>query len=421
MLAKLKNKVGGKTEAQVISMLCIAIVYSLMFWTYLNSIFSILVAVYWLIFSKKHFDISSGKTKLMLLFISLFLVSLAGMLYTSNLPAGIATLKKQSAILLFPLIFGTTSTLNPLLAKKISFHLLIATALSCLAGLFYGLYFLVQTGNTEWMTGKHILPFHVFRPVLMGLFCLLTMVIAFQNITSATGKFKSLLWAHICLMSLMVFLLSIRLVIFCWLLLVLYFLFKNFRLWPHRLLLFFFIIILVLISGFKIPSLHRQWKELFDFSGKSTIVLDRDSSLTKRWGGKALRLAIWQSSGEQLKKHWLTGVGTGDVQDSLQQAYESRKFYFASRYNQYNAHNQYLQITLANGLPGLLILLACICLPLITFRKIFSNDIYFFFLLLFAMISMSEVLFEVNKGILWYSFFNSIFAFSYLKTKEQND
>jgi len=99
----------------------------------------------------------------------------------------------------------------------------------------------------------------------------------------------------------------------------------------------------------------------------------------------------------------------------LQKAYENRKFYFASMYNRYNAHNEYLQITLANGIPGLLILLSCIFYPLLNYRKKFSGNIYFLFLLLFAVVAITESILEVNKGIIWYSFLNSIFAFGHLK------
>jgi O-antigen ligase len=144
--------------------------------------------------------------------------------------------------------------------------------------------------------------------------------------------------------------------------------------------------------------------------------LDQDSSLGKRWGGKALRLAIWKCSADIIKHHWLFGVGTGDVQDSLQQSYENRKFYFASRYNRYNAHNQYIQIALATGVVGLLLLLSCIIYPIWCYKKRFRGNLYLLFILIFAFICFSESILEASKGIIWYSFFNSIFAFGYLKS-----
>jgi len=413
MAVKIQNK---SFHEIVYTGTCIGLVYSMLFLTYLNSILSILLVAYWLIFSKKEFIISSQKTKLLLLFISLYIIGIVGMIYTKNINAGIATLKTQSAILFFPLVFGTTSVLSQSLFRQIKIHFLIATALACISGLGYGLYNYFQTNNIEQLAGAHILIFHGFRPVLMSLFCLLAIIIAFEKIAATSKKTKWILYVLIGILTIMIFLLSIRLMIVCWFFLVLYFFMTKIKQGLHRIILIALAISIIIISAFTVPSVNRQWNELFDFSANSTIALDKDSSLNKSWGGKALRVAIWKCSSRILEKNWLFGVGTGDIQDSLQRAYENRKFYFASMYNKYNAHNEYLQITLANGLPGLLILLACIFYPLLHYRKKFSANSYFLFLLLFAVVGITESILEVNKGIIWYSFFNSIFAFGYLKS-----
>jgi len=418
MSGSFKDKIDKSTEATVYTWLCIGIVYSMLFLTYLNSILSILFVAWWLIFSKKEFDLSSSKTKLMLLFLSLYIVGVAGMIYTNNTNAGIATLKTQSAIFFFPLIFGTTSVLNPSILQKITTHFLIATSLGSLAGLVFGLYHYIRTEDIQQLTGSHIAPFHALRPVHMGWFCLLAIIIAFQKLESNSNISKGLVYACITLLTLMIFLLSIRLNIICWLAIVIYFVIRMSQKLLIKILLLAFLVLLLIISGLSIPLIKKQWNELFDLSAKTTIILDQDSSLTKSWGGKALRMAIWKCSADILKEHFLIGVGTGDVQGKLQQAYENRKFYFASRYNKYNAHNEYLQITLANGLPGLLILLTCIAYPLVNYKKKFSGKTYFLFLLLFTVAGVSESILEVNKGIIWYSFFNSIFAFGYLKSDQ---
>lgn len=413
MVFTIKNK---NTETIIYTWLCIAIVYTLVFLTYLNSVLSILLVVFWLIFSKKEFAPSSRKTRLMLLFISLFAIGMAGMIYTSNSKAGLATLETQSAILFFPLVFGTTTVLTREMVKKITAHFLIAMAFAAVAGLGYGVYNYFHTGHVEQLTRDRIVLFHVVRPAVMGLFSLLAMIIAFEKLATSSAKTKGLLYAFIGLMTILIFLLSIRLIIVCWLFIVFYYFLLLVKQKLYRIFLITIAITLLIISAVAIPTVKNQWNELFDFSGRSTIVLDKDSSLGRHWRGKALRVAIWKCSADILKKHWVTGVGTGDVQDSLQKAYENRKFFFASLYNKYNAHNEYLQVTLANGLPGLLILLSCIFYPLLHYREKFTGNIYFLFLLLFAITGITESVLEVNKGIIWYSFFNSIFAFGYLKS-----
>src|SRR6185436_4429070 len=100
--------------------------------------------------------------------------------------------------------------------KKITNHFLIAVALASITGLGYGIYNYFQTGNRAPLTSDHILLFHVVRPVTMGLFCLLATIVAFEKVNVSSTKTKGWLYALIVLMTLMVFLLSIRLIIVCW-------------------------------------------------------------------------------------------------------------------------------------------------------------------------------------------------------------
>src|SRR5688572_24508879 len=101
MWTTLKHKL--KDEATVYTWFCIGIVYTMLFWTYGSSMLSILLAAYWLFRSKKRFDLHSRQTKLMVVFIALYLIALIGMLYTSNTSKGVFSLQKQSALLFFPL------------------------------------------------------------------------------------------------------------------------------------------------------------------------------------------------------------------------------------------------------------------------------------------------------------------------------
>jgi O-antigen ligase len=414
MIKPIKNKISNINEETVYTWLCLGIVYTMLFWTYLNSILSIILVIFWLVRSKKKFDLATRQTKLMLLFASLYIVGLVGMLYTDNTENGVFSLQKQSPLLFFPLVFGTTDLLSRGFLKKITTHFLIAVGLACAAGLFYGAVNFIKTGNLIMLTGSNLPVFHGFYPGIMGLYCLLGLIIIFYR-WSDCGKISSILWILAGLLTMFIFLLSIRLIIFCWMLLVLYFLGSRVHKMQYKLLLLLSLAAVIVISGFTIPTLKKQWHEFTDFSRQNTIVLDKDSSMGKSWGGKAIRIAIWRCSAGILRNHWMTGVGTGDIQDSLQQAYENRKFYFASRYNRYNAHNQYLQVTLGYGISGLLLLLLCIVVPLYRYKEKFSSRIYMMFLLLFVIIGFSESILEVNKGIIWYSFFNSIFAFGYLK------
>ena len=406
-------------RAQILYWFCAGFIYSLLFWTYLNSILAILISVYWLFFLKKKFHLSSQRSKMVMLFVSLYLIGIIGLTYTSNMTKGIAIMQKQSALLFFPLLFGTTSVLTSQWLKKIINHYLIATGLACIVGLCIGLYNFSVNGGIETTTGKGLVNFHAFNPVVMGLFCLLALVFIFTYDLKGVEKTKPWLIFLSLIFSVFIFLLSVRIIIFSWFLLIIFFIWKYLKVKLYRILFSIGLLLILVISGLTITPLKNQWAELISFSEKNNIVLDSDSSLGRGWGGKAIRIAIWKCSADIIKDHWLLGVGTGDTQDSLQQAYENRKFYFASRYNQYNAHNQYLQFAIGFGIPGLLLFILNLVIPFYQYSRKHAQNIYLLFLAIFAITTLTESLLEINKGVIFFSFFNSIFAFTNITNDTQ--
>ncbi|MEA3480310.1 MAG: O-antigen ligase family protein [Bacteroidota bacterium] len=124
--------------------------------------------------------------------------------------------------------------------------------------------------------------------------------------------------------------------------------------------------------------------------------------------GSVLRMLIWRSSSGIIKEHFLTGVGTGDVEDALIQKYEEKDIAMAVE-QKLNAHNQYLQTWLAIGLPGLLTLLLMLFLPAWqAFRR--YNLVYFLFLFIIAFNFIFESMLETQSGVVFYAFFN-VFLF----------
>ncbi len=411
MASPFNLKMRLKDENSIFEWLCIAIVYTIYFWPAGNSGLIILLTIYWLFFKKKSFDLSSVRTRLMILFCSLFLVALIGLSYTENMQDGIFRLQQKSAIFFFPLIFGTIK-ISEQSIKKIKFHFILATCLACTISIIYGLIQFFSTGNPDMLAKHNLMIFRDLNPPMSGLLCLVAIIILISEFYWQTTK-KILLISAVSLLSLYIFLLSVRLVIACLLGVLLIFAMRSITSVMHRILLAAMLILVSVLATVFIPTFNKQWKELVDFSASNTIVLDKDESLGRGWGGKSIRIAIWKCSKDVLSDHWLTGVGTGDVQDSLQAAYEKRKFYFAAYHNTYNAHNQYLEFWLANGLPGLLIYILCLIVPLLLYQKYQGSLGYSLFLAIVIIISFTETFLNVNKGIIWYSFFNSIFAFTY--------
>ncbi|MEJ7736761.1 MAG: O-antigen ligase family protein [Chitinophagaceae bacterium] len=420
----LQNKQGFGwlgNEELIYSMLGSGIVASLIFWPLLNSMICIGMAGYWLAFSKKKFSYSFYKSKWVVLFISLYLAAVTGMFYSEDRSEAFFRLQQKIPFLLFPLVFGTADVATPVLVRRSLTIFTWSTFLGCLYCLLYATYIYFTKGSSVGLYGYGLVVLKDMPPFMLGLFCLFSILFLMDSFYEDRQKGSPI---HIVNLSMLIFLslflllLSNRSMLIFFIGTVMYYCFRLIRSIRGRALLLTSLIAIFTAALFLNPSLHRQWNEMFDFSDKNTITLDADESLGRSWGGKTLRVAIWKCSMDIIKSNWLTGVGTGDTQSALQQAYENRKFYFASRHNRYNAHNQYIQETLAHGIIGLFILTSCICFPLVKLYSDKENRLYTLFLCCFAFICITESLLELNKGIIWYSYFNCILLFKNPGTKK---
>ena len=132
-------------------------------------------------------------------------------------------------------------------------------------------------------------------------------------------------------------------------------------------------------------------------------------------GGLSLRLYQWKYSIKAIQDNLLFGTGPGDAQNVLEEVYLKNDFKIGYD-NQLNPHNQYLQTWLESGIIGLLILLICMLLP-VYFAFIEKQWIYVVFIFILAVGFVTESMLELNKGIVFYSFFNSLFAFNFINRK----
>ncbi|HYF31102.1 MAG TPA: O-antigen ligase family protein [Chitinophagaceae bacterium] len=410
-----------KRQQLVFTILGAVIAGSLVFWPLITSWFSIALFGYWLVAATKDFSAGNHKRSFIILFASLYVLAIIGTLYSANMDEALFKLQQKSAIAMFPLVFGTAVAVNAAVCHRIFLAFAWCTLAGCLICLGNGLIYFFQSGSAEMLHGYPMVILKDMSPFMLGLYCLLSILYLLGAVYKGTfkrGRERSLYIAVLLTLSLFLFLLGNRNVLFSWMVVAVFFLLANIV--GRKLRILFFGLLLAALAGAAVfnPSFHRQLNDLTDFSANNTIQLDSDKSLGRGWGGKALRFAIWNCSMDIVREHPLTGVGTGDVQDSLQAAYDRRQFYFASRYNTYNAHNQFIQETLSYGIAGFMVFSACLLIPLFAyFRSLRGSgaasgrQLYCLFLVSFFIICITESILEISKGIVFYSFFNSIFAF----------
>jgi O-antigen ligase len=120
------------------------------------------------------------------------------------------------------------------------------------------------------------------------------------------------------------------------------------------------------------------------------------------------RAERWNVAFGLVKESPVIGYGAGSEVPVLKEKYFENKLY-DSYLNELNAHNQYLSFLITSGLAGLVIFLFTIGWGLR--RAIKTRDLLFTgFLILVAIVCVSENILDVNKGIFFYAFFFSLFA-----------
>lgn len=381
---------------------------TLVWWPLMNSIFCILFFAGWLFLSSKKYN----KKRIGIAFVlgSVYLLTLLGYFNSENTEHALFRIQQKVPLLMFPLIFATSTIFSPQSKQKIFYAFSFSVMSFCLYCIGSVLWNWLSTGRVENNTGYNLIPFTDAYPFMVGVFCIFCISFHFENLL----KQRRLLLTELLPLFIswfMILLLANVMVLITGSLVTVYYSLKIFSKPLLRFLVLAGVILIFASTIFLNQSLRNKLNLLTDFSPQSNIELDRDASLGRSWDGKALRIAIWRSSKELVYNNLWLGLGTGDVQDELQKTYETRKFYFASRYNRYNAHNQYIQQLLTHGIAGLLFLLAGIFFPLFKNRNLMYSS-YLIFLFVFAAICLTESILDINKGIVWYSFFNSIFVFS---------
>lgn len=103
----------------------------------------------------------------------------------------------------------------------------------------------------------------------------------------------------------------------------------------------------------------------------------------------------------------LAGYGTGSEKRLLKERYFEKKLY-RSYLLQLNAHNQYISFLLKTGIIGLSVYLFVLIMGFIVAWRT-RDAIFCCFMLLIAIVSISENILDVNKGVFFYAFFFSTF------------
>lgn len=122
------------------------------------------------------------------------------------------------------------------------------------------------------------------------------------------------------------------------------------------------------------------------------------------------RLLMWKYSVDLFFEHPIFGVGTGDVDEVVQQKFEDEGFTYAAQ-SHLNPHNQFVQAGVALGAIGILTLLIPFIIPLFYIKRD-RLFIYPLFAFIVASSCLTESVFERQSGVVFYALFNTLLFFT---------
>ncbi len=348
------------------------------------------------------------------LFISLYIIQLIGLIYTSDFQDAFYKLETKLSLLVFPFAIG----LMPKLTNKQTYIVIISFAFSCLLITFY--YFFKTTDNFFFGNSLSFPASTKFLEsispgmgtVYMGMYNIFAMF-SILYILLREWKYiplglKVLSITAIILLYAFVILIGARTALYISFLFVIIYLTYNFLVLKNADVTTIVLSILSLtLTGFFAYN--------NEVNNKVTSVFDTKTE----YNTLDLRMVQWGCAAKILLNSNNTlffGVGTGDVQDNIGQCYVSKNY--DKLKDSFNAHNEYIEEALRHGLIGLFIFLSALLIPFYLSIYEHRSYLYFLFLLIFIIWSFTESTLSTQKGAVFYAFFNSLLFFNFIDKRK---
>ena len=327
----------------------------------------------------------------------------AGVLYTEDLSQGLFNMEKTWSFLIFPVILFSTKDFSRKDLDRICIAFVAGTAVT----MFYYLGNILI--NHELINMRHLDPMHPvlpFHKTYLALYLNFSIFLIVQYTYNQWYKLQNtrrwLLIGLALLMSVTVVLTSSRMGILSLVLMVgMMILFGAYRTtFRLRLLIAFTMLVGIGTVITVIPYTKKRFVNVI----KRGMEFDRKNPDSQ--SGLTVRLVNWECAWNIIRDHPLVGVGTGEVRHHINFCYLKRNF-FGHRVR-YNAHNQFLQTAAELGIIGLITLFSPFAYGIrSSIRK--RKWEYLIFLGLLLIPCLTDTVFGMQKGVVFYTLFNTAF------------
>lgn len=365
---------------------------------------------------------SNAVNRYMLLFYALHVLSI---LFSSDVTEAGAILERKLVLLVFPLVLFKPINQQQFKMIAYAFSAGVVTALVYCIGAATGEY--IATGKTE-VFFYHTLAEQInIHAVYLAAYAVFAMWMLIDIYNTAAMVMRIVLAATMLFLAIGVVLLSSKMMLAVLCLGVFYMLVKKYA-WSNlqKGILIISLIILGIIT-LCLPQVRGRFST--EINSNFSVVKQTTYRYDTPFTGTTLRLVIWKYCLVILsrEKAWITGVGTGDGQQLLDEQYKQVNMYTGNPelkdtgYLGYGPHNQYVETIYSLGIIGLIALLLLLGHQVIKAFKS-RNTLFIAFVALNMLFFISESALSTNKGIVFYVFFSTVFlAYTTFSTKDTSN
>lgn len=356
------------------------------------AIFIITVAYFFYLLINKKFDFAIFRKPLVALFIVSFAMIVLG-LFWGNFKNGGMNVERGLFILCFPVLFFHAAKYSSLTVSQVAISFFSGCLVVSLVGWGHAIwstdYASLSSGHTQF-TG-----FLDIHPTYLSVFFIFSFFFFKESLQKKYFQILPKQQAGYALAALycfvMVFFLRSQIAMLSFVILLsVYFIIRlKKRAWLVTFILFTIVFLTYLLDTHRVST-------YFDRYGKNvSTALDNRSKL---WGGVL----------QAIKTSPVFGAGTGAEQERINEGYKTVG-YTEGIANSYNAHNQYLQFWVRNGLPELICFLVLLFVLFAQALKMRSLT-FLIFLMMVSMVMLTESFLSVQKGIVFFYFFACVFT-----------
>jgi len=372
----------------------------------INSICTGLLVINWIAEGNLKQKINTLRnSKIFWVLISLFLLHLLGLLYTSNFTYALKDLKIKLPIFFLPIVFIA----SPLLSVKEFRSILKVLLITALLSSIYGLYYYLRYFQVTFFELREMSQF--ISHIRLSLLNTIAAFAAFYLLAKNNWRKLSYTNLYYLMAGIWLFIFNgimgarMGLVVFFILLLLgsIFLVIRHKKIWLAAVLLGL-MIALPILSYLTLPSIKMRTHE---------VVYELQSyQLNQDPNGKSIaqRFVYWNIAWDIFKTAPLIGIGTGDVADAFNSYYLTHPNLLQQQY-QHRAHNQWLTILLTFGVLGLLLFMLVVFYPLFYKRK-YLDYFYIVFFIAFSLSMLTEDTLETQVGVTFYALFNCLFLFA---------